>query len=123
MKEYKAHQCGAVMHCFTENLDNAKKCLDMGFYISISGIVTFKNAHIVQEMAKYVPLDRLLIETDSPYLSPVPFRGKMNHPAQVKYTAQFLADLKMVPFSVIAEATTNNFLKLFKKAKLTRFKK
>lgn len=120
MREYKASECGAVMHCFTENLDNAKKCLDMGFYISISGIVTFKNAHVVQEMAKYLPLDRLLIETDSPYLSPAPFRGKMNHPAQVKYTAQFLADLKMVSINEIAEATSNNFLKLFKKAKLIK---
>lgn len=116
MKKYDAMSVGAVMHCFTENLENAKKCLDLGFYISISGIVTFKNASIVQEVAKYVPLDMLLIETDSPFLAPVPFRGKLNNPALVKYTAQYIADLKGISIKSLGEATSENFFKLFKKA-------
>ncbi len=116
MREHDAMSPGAVMHCFTENLDNAKKCLDLGFYISISGIVTFKNAGIVQEVAKYIPLDMLLIETDAPFLAPVPFRGKTNHPALVKHTAQYIADLKGVSLEVLANATKNNFFTLFKKA-------
>ncbi|MCX8514987.1 MAG: hypothetical protein RL017_164 [Pseudomonadota bacterium] len=111
-----AMSCGAVMHCFTENLHQAKRCLDLGFYISISGIVTFKNATTVQEMAQYVPLDRLLIETDAPFLAPVPFRGKTNHPALVKHTAQYLADLKNISIDSIAQATSDNFFKLFKRA-------
>ncbi len=116
MRDHDAMSPGAVMHCFTENLENAKKCLDLGFYISISGIVTFKNANIVQEVAKYVPLDMLLIETDSPFLAPVPFRGKTNHPALVKYTAQYISDLKGISLEVLANATKDNFFKLFKKA-------
>ncbi|MCC2624745.1 MAG: TatD family deoxyribonuclease [Burkholderiales bacterium] len=116
MKEHKAVEAGAVMHCFTENLDNAKRCLDMGFYISISGIVTFKNAHIVQEVAKYVPRDRLLVETDAPFLAPTPFRGKTNHPANTLYTAQFIADLRGVSLESLANDTTNNFFTLFHKA-------
>ena len=116
MKENNAIEAGAVMHCFTENLESAKKCLDMGFYISMSGIVTFKNALSVQEVARYVPLDRLLIETDAPFLAPMPFRGKTNHPALVKYTAQFIADLRRLPLNDIAMCTRNNFFNLFKKA-------
>ena len=116
MRENDAMSPGAVMHCFTENLENAKKCLDLGFYISISGIVTFKNANIIQAVAKYVPLDMLLIETDAPFLAPVPFRGKTNHPALVKHTAQYIADLKSVSLEVLANATKDNFFKLFKKA-------
>jgi TatD DNase family protein len=116
MREHDAMSPGAVMHCFTENLENAKKCLDLGFYISISGIVTFKNAHIVQEVAKYIPLDMLLIETDAPFLAPTPFRGKTNHPALVRYTAEYIADLKGISLEVLANATKNNFFKLFKKA-------
>lgn len=117
MKDNNASEAGAVMHCFTENLEHTKKCLDMGFYISLSGIVTFKNAHIVQEVAKYMPLDRLLVETDAPFLAPVPYRGKTNHPALVKYTAQYIADLKGISLEALAVATTNNFFDLFKKAK------
>lgn len=116
MRENNANSVGAVMHCFTENLENAKKCLDLGFYISISGVVTFKNANIVQEMAKYVPLDMLLIETDAPFLAPTPFRGKTNHPALVLHIAQYLAELKDISFDELALATTNNFFRLFKKA-------
>lgn len=117
MREHNAMKPGAVMHCFTENLENAKKCLDLGFYISISGIVTFKNAAIIQEVAKYVPLEMLLIETDAPFLAPTPFRGKTNHPALVKHTAQYISDLKGIGVETLANATSNNFFKLFKKAK------
>ena len=117
MKEHNAIEAGAVMHCFTENLDNAKRCLDMGFYISMSGIVTFKNAATIQEVAKYVPLDRLLVETDAPFLAPTPFRGKVNHPALVMHTAKYVADLKGISFETLASATTNNFFTLFHKAK------
>lgn len=118
MKSYNASQCLGVMHCFTESKDWMQKCLDLGFYISISGIVTFKNAQTVQEMARYVPLDRLLIETDSPFLAPNPFRGKTNHPALVKYVAEFLADLKNIKLEQLAEATSRNFCNLFARANL-----
>ncbi len=117
LHENGASKVGGVMHCFTETLEYAKKCLDLGFYISISGIVTFKNAGVVKEVAKYVPLDRLLIETDSPFLAPVPYRGKLNHPALVIHTAGTIAELKSVDVYQIAEATTGNFFNLFKKAK------
>jgi TatD DNase family protein len=116
MKEHDAMSAGAVMHCFTESLEYAKKFLDLGFYISISGIVTFKNAKVVQEVASYVPLDRLLIETDAPFLAPVPYRGKLNHPALVKHTAEYIADLKHISLEALGVATTNNFFQLFKKA-------
>lgn len=116
MKDNGVAEVGAVMHCFTENMENAKKCLDLGFYISISGVVTFKNAHIVQDMAKYVPLDMLLVETDAPFLAPMPFRGKTNHPALVLHTAKYLAELKDVTFEELASKTTANFFRLFKKA-------
>ncbi len=117
MKECDAIKAGAVMHCFTENLDWAKKCLDMGFYISMSGIVTFKNALSVQEVARYIPYDRLLIETDAPFLAPMPHRGKTNHPALVKHTAQFIADLHHVDVGDIALHSKNNFFSLFTKAR------
>lgn len=112
--------CGAVMHCFTENIDWARKFLDLGCYISLSGIVTFKSAAQVHEVAKYIPLDRLLVETDAPYLAPVPFRGKTNHPALVRHTAQYIADLKQIPLEELAEQTTQNFFTLFKKAAYAR---
>jgi TatD DNase family protein len=117
LKEYALTNNQVVMHCFTESVAEAKICIDLGFYISISGIVTFKSATQVAEMAKYVPLDRLLVETDAPFLAPVPFRGKLNHPALVLHTAEFLANLKGVPFTALAEATTDNFFRLFSKAK------
>lgn len=117
MHEHNAIDAGAVMHCFTENLANAKRALDMGFYISISGIVTFKNAQVIQEMARYVPLERLLVETDSPFLAPVPFRGKLNHPALVLHTAKYIADLKGISIEEFASSTTNNFFTLFNKAR------
>lgn len=116
MRENNAMAPGAVMHCFTQDIECAKRCLDLGFYISISGVVTFKNASMVQEMAKYVPLDMLLVETDAPFLAPVPFRGKTNHPALVIHTAQYVAELKKLPLEEVAAQTTKNFFKLFKKA-------
>lgn len=98
-----------IIHCFTEDYDTAKKALDLGFYISFSGIVTFKNAQDLREVAKKVPLDRLLIETDSPYLAPVPMRGKANEPAFVPYVGQFLADFLQLPVEVLAKQVEQNF--------------
>ncbi|WP_028387852.1 TatD family hydrolase [Legionella fairfieldensis] len=114
MKEEKAYDIGGVMHCFAEDWDIARRALDMNFYISLSGIVTFKNAVALQEVAKKIPEDRLLIETDSPYLAPVPYRGKQNHPALVKYVAKGLSELRQVSFEEIAEQTTTNFYRCFK---------
>lgn len=111
VKEY----CG-VIHCFTESWEFAKKALDMGFYISFSGIVTFKNAIDLQEVAKKIPLDRMLIETDAPYLAPMPFRGKRNEPSYLSSTAAFLANLKNVNYDVFCQTTTDNFYRLFNKA-------
>jgi TatD DNase family protein len=112
--EENARETGGVMHCFTETWEMAKAAMDMNFYISLSGIVTFKNAVELQDVAKKVPLDRLLVETDSPYLAPVPHRGKQNQPAYTKYVAEFIAELRGIPYEQIAEQTTNNFNTLFK---------
>ncbi|MCG7549995.1 YchF/TatD family DNA exonuclease [Pseudoalteromonas sp. Of7M-16] len=120
MKAHNAQNCGGVLHCFTEDWDMAKKAIDMGFYISISGIVTFKNAVELQEVVKKLPLDRLLIETDSPYLAPVPHRGKTNQPAYVQDVAYFIADLKGLSFKELAHATTHNFYQLFSLASRNR---
>lgn len=114
MMEENAQQIGGVMHCFAESLDIAKRAIDLNFYISFSGIVTFKNATELQDIAKKIPLDRILIETDSPYLAPAPFRGKQNHPALVKHVAEFIADLRGMEFDEIAEITTHNFYNCFK---------
>ena len=102
-----------VMHCFTESLDVAEAALAMGFYISFSGIVTFKSAKELQAVARAVPLERTLIETDSPYLAPVPYRGRMNEPGYVRHVAEYLATLKDVPLSQVAQQTTDNFFNLF----------
>lgn len=107
----------AVIHCFTATRAFAEASLELGFYISISGIVTFNSAKDLQETVKIIPLDRLLIETDAPYLSPVPKRGKPNEPAYVKYTAGFMAKLLDVSYARLATATTDNFYNLFTKAK------
>ena len=116
MRLLRKHQAHAgVIHCFTENVRIAKLALDLGFYISFSGIVTFKNATAIQEAARYVPLDRLLVETDSPYLAPVPKRGKPNEPAYVRHTAAFVAQLRGDSLENIAQATTANCLRLFNK--------
>ena len=109
LREEKAAEVGGVMHCFTENLEVAKAAIDLGFLISISGIVTFKNAAQVHEVAKEIPLEHLMIETDSPYLAPVPHRGKVNEPAWVVHVAERLAELKGVPVADVARATTANF--------------
>ena len=111
LREHQAH--AGVIHCFTEDVHAAKLALDLGFYISFSGIVTFKNATAIQEAARYVPLDRLLVETDSPYLAPVPKRGKPNEPAYVRHTAAFVAQLRGDSLENIAQATTANCLRLF----------
>jgi TatD DNase family protein len=108
---------GGVMHCFTESLEVAQAAMAMGFYISFSGIVTFKSAKELQAVALAVPLERMLIETDSPYLAPVPHRGKMNEPGLVRHVAEFLAKLKGVPLEQVAQQTTDNFFKLFKMAR------
>jgi TatD DNase family protein len=116
MQEERANDIGGVMHCFTENWEMAQQALDLGFYISFSGVVTFKSAAVIQDTARRVPLDRMLIETDAPYLAPVPFRGKQNEPSYVRYTAEYIASLRGISFSALAEATTNNFFHLFKGA-------
>ncbi len=116
MREENAQQVGGVMHCFTENLDVAMQAIELGFYISFSGIVTFKNALTIKEVAKQVPLNRMLVETDSPYLAPIPYRGKTNQPSYVKYVAEEIAKLRGISFEEISTATTENFFRLFKLA-------
>ncbi|PLK59074.1 metal-dependent hydrolase [Candidatus Palibaumannia cicadellinicola] len=113
LREGKADKCSGVLHCFTDDRDTAKVLLDIGFYISFSGIVTFRNAHVLHETARFVPLDRLLIETDSPYLAPVPYRGKENQPAYVRDIAEYIARLKDIKLEKLATATTANFCRLF----------
>ncbi len=114
MEEEGANEVGGVMHCFTESWQVAVAAMALNFYISLSGIVTFKNAEGVHELAQRVPLERLLIETDSPYLAPVPYRGKVNEPGLVMYVAHEIAALRGVEISEIAKATTHNFFNLFK---------
>jgi TatD DNase family protein len=113
MREERAGDVGGVMHCFTETWDVAQAAIDLGFHISFSGIVTFKNAVELKEVARRVPLDRMLIETDSPYLAPVPYRGKRNQPAWVRYVGEAVAQLREVPVEAIARATSDNFFNLF----------
>lgn len=113
MREENAAEVGGVLHCFTENWEIAEQVLALGFYISLSGIVTFKNAHIVKEVARRVPLERLLIETDSPYLAPTPYRGKINQPAYVKHVAEEIARLRELSLADVAAATSANFCRLF----------
>jgi len=117
MREENAQQVGGVMHCFTESLDVALEAIALGFYISFSGIITFKNAHSIKEVAKHIPLDRILVETDSPYLAPTPYRGKTNQPSYVKHVAEEVTNLRGIPFDTLAAATTENFFRLFKHAK------
>jgi TatD DNase family protein len=117
MREEGADAVGGVMHCFTENWEVAEQALDLGFYLSFSGIVTFKNATVVKDVARKCPLDRILVETDSPYLAPAPFRGKPNEPAYVRYVAEEISRLRDVPLETIVEASTDNFFTLFKHAK------
>ncbi len=114
LREEGADTCGGVFHCFTETEAVARAALDLGFFISFSGILTFKTAHELREVARFVPLDRCLIETDSPYLAPVPYRGKTNSPAYVPYVARQIAELKSLSVETIAETTSRNFEHLFK---------
>jgi TatD DNase family protein len=114
MREEGARDAGGVMHCFTESLDVAQAAMELGFYISFSGIVTFKNARELHEVARAVPLERMLIETDAPYLAPVPFRGKRNEPSFVPHVAARIAELKQIGIDRVAAATSENFFKLFK---------
>lgn len=117
MREEGAESAGGVMHCFTESWDTAKAALDLGFYISISGIVTFRNAAALREVAKQIPADRLLIETDAPYLAPVPHRGQVNEPAFVRHVAEQLAELRKTDYFQLAATTTDNFFSLFRHAR------
>ena len=117
IKEHGSEQSAGVLHCFTEDWDMAKRAIDLNYYISISGIVTFKNAEALREVTKKLPLDRLLVETDSPYLAPIPYRGKSNEPAYVKAVAEFIAELKGVSYEQLVEATGENFFRLFSKAR------
>ena len=114
LQKYYDVNTGAVLHCFTESLDMARAAIDMGIYISISGIVTFASAKDLQNTVKQIPLDKLLIETDSPWLAPVPFRGKKNEPKHVVEVAKFIANLKGISLEALAQHTTNNFYQLFK---------
>lgn len=114
MREEEAREVGGVMHCFTGDWETARAAMDLGFYISFSGIVTFKNASLLKEVARKVPLERMLVETDSPYLAPVPHRGKVNEPALVRYVAAEIASLRGVDISLVSQQTTENFFHLFK---------
>jgi len=116
MREENAQQVGGVMHCFTESLEVAMQAIELGFYISFSGIVTFKNAATIKDVARQVPLDRILVETDSPYLAPIPYRGKTNQPSYVKYVAEEIARLRGISLEEISTASTQNFFRLFKHA-------
>lgn len=113
MREERAHEAGGVMHCFTESMDFALAAMELNFHISFSGIVTFKNAAAVKEVAQAVPLERMLVETDSPYLAPVPQRGKINEPSWVRHVAEEIARLRQTSLEVIADATSRNFFRLF----------
>lgn len=117
MQEEGARQIGGVMHCFTESLEVAEQAIALGFYISFSGIITFKNATNLKQVAQHIPLECMLVETDSPYLAPVPFRGKTNQPAYVKYVAEEIARLRGITLEEVAQATTHNFFQLFKQAR------
>lgn len=117
IREHGDREHAGVLHCFTEDWDMARQALDMNYYISISGIVTFKNGHQIREVASKVPIDRLLVETDSPYLAPVPYRGKPNEPKLVREVAECVAEVRGISFAELAERTTENFYRLFPRAK------
>ncbi|OGT45288.1 MAG: deoxyribonuclease [Gammaproteobacteria bacterium RIFCSPHIGHO2_12_FULL_41_20] len=113
LREEKASDVQGVLHCFTEDWEMARQAMDMGFYISFSGVVTFRNAKTVQDVAARIPLDKLLLETDAPYLAPDPYRGKANVPAYMRHTAEYIAQLKGMDVAVLAQQTTKNFFTLF----------
>ncbi len=114
LKEEGAGEVGGIIHCFTEDWEFARQAMDLNFYISFSGIVTFNNATVIKEVAKKIPADRFLIETDSPYLAPIPFRGRPNYPTYVRYVAEQIAELRGVSVNKIADLSTQNFYDLFK---------
>lgn len=116
LKSEKAEEDGGIIHCFSGDYEMAKECIEMGFYISIPGTITFKNAGGSQEIIERLPLQSLLIETDAPFLAPVPFRGKRNEPSYVRYTAQKVAEIKKVSFEKVAEVTTENALRVYRLA-------
>ncbi len=116
LRDEGARDAGGVMHCFAEDWEVARQALDIGFYISFSGIVTFRSAETLRDVARRVPLDRMLVETDSPYLAPVPKRGKINEPSYVRYTAECIAELRGESLETIAATTTENFFRLFRDA-------
>jgi TatD DNase family protein len=116
LREEGADTVGGVMHCFVDDWNTAQQAMDLNFYISFSGIVTFKNAQQVQDVARKVPLERMLVETDSPYLAPVPYRGKPNQPGYVHYVAKFIAELRGEDFESLSRQTTDNFFNLFPQA-------
>lgn len=117
IRENGSAEHAGVLHCFTENWDMASRAIDLNYYISLSGIVTFKNAEDLRDVAKKIPLDRLLVETDSPYLAPVPYRGKPNEPAFVREVAEYVAELKGISYQQLIETTADNFFTLFSRAK------
>lgn len=117
MREERADEAGGVMHCFTENMEVAAAAMDLGFYISFSGIVTFKNAKGIKEVARQVPLTKTLVETDSPYLAPVPYRGRTNQPGYVRHVGEEIARLKELDYAQLCSVTTSNFYKLFNSIK------
>ena len=116
MREEQAEEIGGVMHCFTEDWDMAQQAMELNFFISFSGIVTFRNADQLREVARRMPLERMLVETDAPYLTPLPYRGKSNQPAYVRYVAEHIAGVRDEPLETIAQATTQNFFTLFQSA-------
>ena len=114
LKSEKAEECGGIIHCFSGDYEMAKACMDIDFLISVPGNITYKNAESYRELIKRIPLESLLIETDAPFLTPVPFRGKRNEPSYVRYTAQKVAEIKKIPFEKVAEVTTENALRVYK---------
>lgn len=114
LRQEKAEEVGGVIHCFTGNQEFALKMIDFGFYVSFSGIITFPKARELQEIAKNIPLSKILIETDAPFLAPVPMRGKPNEPKYLKHIAQFMANLRGISYNMIAKSSTDNFFKIFK---------
>ena len=116
LRQERADEIGGVMHCFAEDWDMAQRAMDLNFLISFSGIVTFQNARTLKEVARRLPLKSMLVETDAPWLAPVPFRGQSNQPAYVRYVAEHIAELRETDLGTIAEATTRNFFKLFPRA-------
>jgi len=114
LKSEKAEEYGGIIHCFSGDYEMAKECIEMGFFISIPGSITFKNAGGFQEVVKQIPLNCLLIETDAPFLAPVPFRGKRNEPSYVRYTAQKVAEIKKVSFEKVAQVTTENAVRVYR---------